>query len=305
MPELTIEERKKRLFNIIVEHVMPEVHNLKTIYDNSGGPTADAISKSLDNLRSMLFMGVTSYGSFHDTSSNDLSTIDKMLDAKLCVYSEGYYPAQEDAMCEYPYVEGGYEMTGFSLRETLESSRFKTLLKTVERSLARLDIESILSINPHSITTINNSIYSTRTNAFVLCKLASIGDLAAISKLTFTNQQINQLVSNAVIGDPPSFLGKYNALMMAASYRHLDVVKYFIEVSQADVGIKGGRRNNYTALDCAKQKWWFAVRPNADLILYLSLVSGSTNTQGHRLFDKSTCQNSSLSSQQLSLSKNF
>ena len=295
MPGFQSVERKIRMFNIIVEHVMPHLDQLKKIDDNSGTVTADAISESLDKLSSLLFMPniVNDWCGESDASSNSLSTIDEMLDAKLCIYEEGYTPAQEDAMFAYQYVPGGHEATGFSLREKLASSRFPELLKTVERTLACLDIESLLNINPSVHDVINKSTYSTSTNASALCKLASTGSFAEINKLTFSSHHINKLVQNAVLGDPPSFLGNYNALMIAAAYRHVAVVRYFVEVKHADLSIKGGRLRNYTALDCAKKVWWFAPKPNLDLINYLSSKQPATSTRRNSFFISDICDDSS------------
>ena len=57
--------------------------------------------------------------------------------------------------------------------------------------------------------------------------------------------------------------------MVAAAYRHLDIVQYFIEVKQADCAIQGGRHGEITVLDCAKRSWWFVAAADAALIEYL------------------------------------
>lgn len=107
------------------------------------------------------------------------------------------------------------------------------------------------------------------TRIKLLCQLASDGNLSDIKKQNFSNSEINTLISWAVLGDPPSILGEYNALMIAASYRQLDVVKYFLEEKQADPNIKGGRNKDFTTLDCAKQRWWFGPAINSDVVNYL------------------------------------
>ena len=64
---------------------------------------------------------------------------------------------------------------------------------------------------------------------------------------------------------------------IAAAYRHTSVVKYFIEKKKADPTIKGGRGENFTALDCAKQNWWtwtFWQNKNPHLETYLTNLQG-------------------------------
>ena len=105
-----------------------------------------------------------------------------------------------------------------------------------------------------------------------LCWLASNGNLSEIKKNNYSNYEIDAFVydwSFAVWGEAPSFLGTYNALMIAASHRHLNVVQYFVEEKEASLTIKGGRGHDFTALDCAKRKGWFGPAVNSDLVRYL------------------------------------
>ena len=119
------------------------------------------------------------------------------------------------------------------------------------------------------------------TRAKALCRLVSNGNLPEIINNNYTTEEINELVSWAFWGDPPSFLGTYNALMIAASYRHLDIIEYFIDVKRADPSIMGGYNRDYTALDCAKHKWWFGPSVNSDVVMYLENCNISLKTFAH------------------------
>ena len=85
-----------------------------------------------------------------------------------------------------------------------------------------------------------------------LCQLAMTGDLEAIKNADVSSDLVNQLTSWSVISGTASYLGSYNAVMIAAAYRHLEVVKYFVEVKGASLDLKGGRLSNWTVLDCAR-----------------------------------------------------
>ena len=105
-----------------------------------------------------------------------------------------------------------------------------------------------------------------------LCWLASNGNLSEIKKNNYSTEEIDAFVydfSFAVWGEAPSFLGIYNALMIAASHRHLNVVEYFVGEKEASLTIKGGRHHDFTALDCARRKGWFGPAVNSDLVSYL------------------------------------
>ena len=122
------------------------------------------------------------------------------------------------------------------------------------------------------------------TRIRTLCWLASNGNLPEIERNNYTTEEINKVISGAFWGDPTLYLGEYNALMIAATYRKLNVVKYFLEEKCADLGIKGGRFKDYTALDCARQKWWFGPSVDLDVVNYLSYCT--RNEQQHALFLK-------------------
>lgn len=73
------------------------------------------------------------------------------------------------------------------------------------------------------------------------------------SKLSFINimKDIN-VIREAVTHSPVMlFLGRYNALILAVCYRHYHVVAYFINQLHANPDIKGGRKRDYSARDCA------------------------------------------------------
>jgi hypothetical protein len=103
-----------------------------------------------------------------------------------------------------------------------------------------------------------------------LCWLASNGNLREIITNDYTTEEINMITRDAFWGDPPSYLGQYNALMIAVAYRKLNVIKYFLEEKCADLSLKGGRNTDCTILDCAKQKWWFGPSVDLDIINYLN-----------------------------------
>ena len=116
-----------------------------------------------------------------------------------------------------------------------------------------------------------------KIDAKTLCQLAKVGNLQEIINYEFDKEEVNTLVKNASRGDPECGLGHYNALHIAAAYRHTSVVKYFIEKKKADPTIKGGRGENFTALDCAKQNWWtwtFWQNKNPHLETYLTNLQG-------------------------------
>src|SRR3990167_1774787 len=112
-----------------------------------------------------------------------------------------------------------------------------------------------------------------------LSALAMKGDLTEIQKYDFSSTEINELVSYASIGSVQSFLGSYNALMLAAAYRHFHVVRYFIGEKNANCTIKGGRLRNFTAQDCAMQAWWFVKEPNKSMIQYFDNPSSADPRQ--------------------------
>lgn len=163
-----------------------------------------------------------------------------------------------------------------SLRDAINSQvwfgKSDTLI-AFENRLEALNIIQILSDNPNTPAALNHNVFSTMINPRKLCQLAEECNLPEIIKYNFGKEEIETIISDAVIGDPPSCLGHYNALLIAASYRHFDVVKFFVEEKNADVHIKGGRRRDFTALDCSKQLWWtwlFDQKLNPELSVYLA-----------------------------------
>lgn len=86
-----------------------------------------------------------------------------------------------------------------------------------------------------------------------LCELAVSGDLDAIKKESISSFRVNQLVSWAVTSGPATYLGHYNALMLAVAHRQVDVVNHFLQMSGVNLTIKGGRDSKVTARDCANK----------------------------------------------------
>lgn len=110
---------------------------------------------------------------------------------------------------------------------------------------------------------------SNKISPKLLCRMAASGDLDGIKKADVSSQTINMITCDAFMGGPTCYLGKYNALMIAAAYRKFDVVKYFIEEKYADLNLKGGRNKDCTVLDCAKQEWWIGPSLDQKIVSYL------------------------------------
>lgn len=114
--------------------------------------------------------------------------------------------------------------------------------------------------------------YNRPTPAARLCQLAQVGDLNAIKACTISSYQINKLVSWAItdLSGPSTYLGIYNALMIATSYRQFHVVRYFVEEQGANLTIKGGRCRDLTAVDCANMSSWFFKAVDQQIVDYLN-----------------------------------
>ena len=139
-------------------------------------------------------------------------------------------------------------------------------LSTESHDLTRLEQIQPTTI-PLALENPGDAITATR-----LCQLVKAGRLADIKRYTVSAEAINTLVHHAIWGDFASTVGAYNALMVAAAYRHLDIVQYFIDEKQADCAIQGGRHGEITVLDCAKRSWWFVTAADDALIQYLERV---------------------------------
>lgn len=279
-------ESRRRLFNIIVEHIMPELNRLQRLSSDHAWSQSQKISTVLrrtyeaiqvkngleiDNCDCDEVWG--SLSSIDIRHSHPLLSISQILNAKIGTWQQ--WSTYDSTLDEHD-TESGY-LPDVSLREALNNAG---CLSTVETTLAALDVDQLLSENPNVVTVLNKYIYSSEMNPRKLCQLAQKGDLNSIRKYNFGSEEVNTLVGWAVWGDPPSFLGDYNALLIAASYRHFDVVKYFVEEKNADVTLKGGRNRDFTALDCAKHVWWtwlFNQQISSELIDYLNSRQANNN----------------------------
>lgn len=81
---------------------------------------------------------------------------------------------------------------------------------------------------------------------------------------------INTVTSHqTILGPVETYLRDYNPLMIAAAYRLHNIVKLLIEEYHAKLTPLGGRKKDFTVLDCAEKKWWFVFFVDKQMVKYL------------------------------------
>ena len=172
--------------------------------------------------------------SLNQITRMQLLTFDEMLDLEICTYQNNPYFSKYQA--------------NDSLKEILQDCG---KLTHVENELM-----------PYG--------YVQNLSAQRLCELAQCGDFDGIKAGNVCHYQVNKLVSWAILGLPPTELGIYNAVMIAAAYRHTQIVKYFVEEKGEDLTQRGGRERDFNILDCAQKSWWLGKPVDQELITYLN-----------------------------------
>ncbi len=145
---------------------------------------------------------------------------------------------------------------GLSLEKALSNQK---LFDSFYRELANA-VSGFNNAPPYLLSTID---------AARLCELAKNGNLEAIKKEKISAYRVNQIVSWAVTSAPATYLGCYNALMIAVSHRQTEVVQYFIEQLGGQLNVMGGRLNNFSVVDCANEEGVFFGEKDESLVSYL------------------------------------
>lgn len=263
----------KCLFNAIYHHVMSAVYHLQELVEKetTEEPLKIDLRIYIDQLASALnglYLSIRHhYGS--DVAEWDGSPID--------------YSSADALLNIVIKMQDGSDSTLFQI--IYDNTYFTPDLLQILQSIS---IDEVLNHAKANVPVVMQSnMYSSRIKSKKLCALIEKGNLEEIKQLKPTTVDVNLLIDlplEMIPKDQPSasfsefwhklsitnlikdinvisdtvkhgpillFLGRYNALILAVCYRHYHVVDYFINTLQANPDIKGGRKNDYSARDCA------------------------------------------------------
>ncbi len=163
---------------------------------------------------------------------------------------------------------------------SLDSHPLDSILST----LSRIDLKKAIQQRFNATTMMHQDSFSSVVIAKRICDLAEIGDLRQIQDINPDAVNINFMQDLPIVSwitkisglthlfqRPVSlYLGRYNALMIAVSYRQIDVVRYLLDRG-GDPDLKGGRNGDLSALDCAKLHLSYLgfKEPNTEIIVLL------------------------------------
>lgn len=189
-------------------------------------------------------------------SSQVLLTLDEMLEVQFDKQSPSLHAALSSA--------GQFSLFHAELELKLESFLTPTP--------PHLDSRQIKNVS----STMRPPYYLSTIDAPTLCQLAKEGNLHAIKNVKVSSYRLNEIISFGVNSYPATYLGYYNALMIAIAHRHLPVVRYFIEELGAKLDSKGGRLSDCSLIDCAKKLSFLFPEEDKTLLSYLETRVSST-----------------------------
>lgn len=264
----------KSLYNAIYHEIMHEVYRLQELADKdtTEDPLKEEIANYTDHLTRVLngvFMAVQfNYNSAPITQENkkgyDFSTVESLL--RLVI--------------KFPNGDQS------SLASCIQSDTYLT--PNLQQKLRNISVVEALARSPSGVPVqMEASMFASIVTARKLCALVENGSLAEIERLAPKVDDVNLLIDLPMETVPKEFsstslsefwhhltfsnivrdvrviganvrhapilvyLGRYNALILAVCYRRYDVVHYFLNTLYADPEIKGGRKGDYSARDCA------------------------------------------------------
>lgn len=295
MPRLT-----KYLYNMINGVVMRVIYGLQK--SAAGQPIKSfeqAVShhaKHIANTLNHLYLAIQQHYVEpaiiqEETSQYDFSSIDGLLNAKV------YTTCHEGEEKKHSLITALLQSY-----EDISEPNYSEVEKKFELLKKHVVTESDLKKPVIMHDTAFNSIIKAKA----ICHLAEIGDLDQIKDLKPSVAEIN-LILDQSIGETvlsaihnPYYLSRvihkpiiyylvnYNALMVAASYRHLHVVAYFMQLG-ADPSIKGGNRFHMSAYDCSKLNAPFLGFTEPDPAINALLSNASASVQSDSMQGGSLC----------------
>ncbi|PJD94273.1 MAG: hypothetical protein CK424_00155 [Legionella sp.] len=240
--------RTRCLYNILHETVMSEVYLLQEIAEKLTDKNAEAAVKKyiqkICQALNVLYSRIDSNYTHVDGFMNDFINIPSMLN----------YKESEEQKSLYCILQRKPEV----LVDRIP-------LNAIHNVFSKMNIEEAIQKRFATTTAMHQDMFSSIVIAKRICALVEINDLEQIKTMNpdvvninlihdlpiSSSQLINfSVLKNLYINRATTFLGRYNALILAVSYRHIEIVRYFLEKG-ADPRLKGGRLGDHSSLDCA------------------------------------------------------
>lgn len=264
----------KSLYNAIYHEIMQEVYRLQELADKdtTEDPLKRDIASYTDHLTRVLYgvlMAVQfNYNSAPITKENkkgyDFSTVESLL-CQVIKFPNGLQSSLASCIQFYTYLTPNLQqkLRNISVAEALarsptgvpvqmEASMFSSIV-TARKLCALVEKGSLAEIERLAPTAADVNLLIDLPLQTVPKHISSTSISEFWHHLTFSNMLRDVRIIGANMQHAPIlvYLGRYNALILAVCYRRYEVVNYFLNTLHADPEIKGGRKGDYSARDCA------------------------------------------------------